>query len=194
MSEEISKIEEELTELKNRMETLEGLMVKKEKEMTIEEKITSLFVGQKEMPRVEGYDVWSIMLVKKEGTFEMKAGCYAGGSDYSRVQDLSPEDAANLAGALSHPARIMVLTEIFKSSQYPSDLEQRISSKYGALYHHLNSLVEADLISQEKERGKYIATPAGKAALMFLNVLASIIDTVKYEKPAEKTPEQVTTK
>ena len=101
------------------------------------------------------------------------------GSDTARIRELSPEDAANPASALSHPARIVILREMMKSSQYPSDLEKKVSAKYGALYHHLNTLMEADLVEQEKERGKYVATAAGKACLLFLNVLASIIRTLK---------------
>lgn len=131
------------------------------------------------------YDIWSIVLAKKQGNDELKEGLYCGGGDYAKVTDLSPEDAANLAGALSHAARVAILRECQNDSKYPSDLERVVSVKYGSLYHHINSLIEASLLTQEKERGKYATTPAGKTALMFLNVLASVIASVK--APSEKS-------
>ena len=93
-------------------------------------------------------------------------------------RELSPEEAANLASALSHPARILILKETVKSSKYSSELED-ILSEYGALHHHLNVLMETGLIKQERRRGKYVITAAGRASLLFLNVLASIIEMLK---------------
>jgi len=179
---------DEIRFLKERMQKIESLLEKSRDEKAVET-VEDLFRWQQRIPRIEEYDIWSITLAKKVGTDQLKMGTYAGGEDYIKIQDLSPEDAANLAGALSHPARVLVLRECQKEAKYPSDLEKTVTAKYGALYHHINSLVEANLIVQEKERGKYVITSAGKTASLFLNVLASIIESVKFagrEKQGEQ--------
>jgi len=179
MSENIKDFKEELENLKQRMERLETSLGQNRSERIEEPQVDDLFRLQKNLPRLMDYDVWSIILAKKQGTDDLKAGHYSGGGDYMKVTDLSPEDAANLAGALSHPARIMILRECVGSAKYASDLEKTVSTRYGALYHHINSLVEARFVDQEKERGKYITTSVGKTALLFLNVLASVIASIE---------------
>ena len=188
MSASSGGIEEEIKDLRQRIEKLEASLAERGDEMIGEPRVDDLFRWQQRIPHIADYDFWSIMLAKKQGTNDLRSGIYSGGGDYAKVTDLSPEDAANLAGALSHPARVLILRECVRASQYPSDLEKRVSAKYGALYHHINSLTEAKLVTQEKERGKYTATPAGRTALMFLNVLASVIDSTETtpEKSAEK--------
>lgn len=191
MSGKVGNFDEEVQQLRRRIENLETsfAQMRKERVVTGEEgigltiydkpRIDDLFRWQQNIPRIMDYDIWSIMLAKKQGTEELKSGIYAGGGDYAKITDLSPEDASSLAGALAHPARVLILRECERASQYASDLEKRVSAKYGALYHHIDSLIEANLLVQEKERGKYIITSAGKTALMFLNILASIINSMK---------------
>jgi len=191
MSEGMKNLEEKIEHLKQRMERLETLIGQSAGEMIRASKVDDLFEWQRNLPRIMDYDVWSIMLAKKQGTDHMQSGLYSGGEDYAKVTDLSPEDAANLAGALSHPARVLILRECQRTGQYPSDLETTVSAKYGALYHHINSLVEANLVAQEKERGKYVTTSAGKTALLFLNVLASVIASIEAQTWQPKT-EQTT--
>ncbi len=185
MSENIKNLEEEFRRLKQRVESLETMLGQGKNERTEEPRVDDLYRWQKIMPQLENYDIWSIVLTKKQGTDDLGIGHLSVGADYARITDLPHEDAANLAGALSHPARIMILRECQRAAQYASDLEKTVSAKYGALYHHINSLVEAKLVDQEKERGKYITTSVGKAALLFLNILASVIASIEVQ--AEKT-------
>jgi DNA-binding transcriptional ArsR family regulator len=179
MSEHVKNLEEELEHLKKRMERLETSLSQSRNEEAEVSRVDSLFEWQQRIPPIKDYDIWSVILAKRQGIDNLHIGYQSGGADYAKIVDLSPEDAANLAGAVSHPARILILRECQKAAQYPSDLEKTVSAKYGALYHHINSLVEAKLLEQEKERGKYIATSAGKTALLFLNVLASVIASVE---------------
>jgi len=180
---------DEIRLLKERMQKMESLLGKIGDEKVLES-VDDLFKWQQRIPRIKNYDIWSITLTKKVGTDQLKMGTYAGGEDYTKIQDLSPEDAANLAGALSHPARVLILKECEKESKYPSDLEKTVTAKYGALYHHMNSLIEANLVTQEKERGKYVITSAGKTALLFLNVLASVIESVKFAGKEGQTEQE----
>lgn len=187
-SEEVGNLGEELQSLKQRLEKLEAFLLGQSGEEGVEEiRLTNLFRWQQHIPHLMDYDVWSVILAKKQGTDHLRSGYSSGGGDYAKVVDIPPEDAANLAGALSHPARILILRECRKAAQYPSDLEKTVSTRYGALYHHLNSLVEANLIVQEKERGKYVATSAGKTALMFINILASVIASIEVQTEELKT-------
>ncbi len=180
MSENMRNLQEEFQNLRQRLERLEAFLPGQSDDERAEEmRVENLFRWQQRLPPIMDYDVWSVILAKKQGTDHLKAGMSAAGADYAKVVDIAPEDAANLAGALSHPARILILRECQKAAQYASDLEKKVSTRYGALYHHLNSLVEANLLSQEKERGKYVATSAGKTALMFLNVLACVIASIE---------------
>ena len=190
MSDNVSKLGEDFDNLRKRMERLETLLLGQDVGKGVEEmRVENLFRWQQSIPPIMNYDVWSVVIAKKQGTDDLRSGMSAGGADYAKVVDIPPEDAANLAGALSHPARILILRECQKAAQYASDLEKRVSARYGALYHHLNSLVEANLLSQEKERGKYVATSAGKTALMFLNMLTSVIASIEpqVEKPETET-------
>jgi len=179
VSEKVKNLEEEFENLKHRMEKLEALLEQGKSERTAVSQVEDIFNWQRNLPPLIDYDLWSVIFAKKQGTDDLKLGCTSGGADYAKIIDLPPEDAANLAGALSHPARILIMRECEKVAQYPSDLERTVSARYGALYHHINSLVEARLVDQEKERGKYITTSAGKTALLFLNILASVIASIE---------------
>jgi len=176
MSDELRRIEKELEELKQRVEKLESV-IRERREVKEEEEIEKIFEIQREMPKIRGYDIWSIVIArdKKSHTLRISLKC---SGERVKSRELSPEEAAILASALSHPARIAILKETLRSSQYSSELEDKLS-KYGALHHHLNVLMDAGLIEQERRRGKYVITPAGRVSLLFLNVLASILESLK---------------
>ena len=168
--EKLRKIEEEVAELRRRVEKLEG--------GSKNEILDRIFRMQKEVPTVEGYDIWSVIIAKEKGSPYVSTGCF---STAGIPHNLPPEDLANLSLALAHPARIVLLKEL-RTSKYASD-------KYGALYHHLSVLRKMNMIRQEKERGKYAATVVGVAALLFLNMLASMLNALKKESSENRSSE-----
>jgi len=196
MSDNIENLGEELGKLRKRMEKIEASLQNDRRSSFMssgEFKIDDLFKWQQNLPPLMDYNVWSVILAKEQGKRGFRTGYTSGGGDYAKISDLTPEDAANLASALSHPARILILRECKRAAQYPSDLEKTVSARYGALYHHLNSLVEGNFLTQERERGKYTITAAGEAALLFLNIMASVIASIGIgEKEAQSTPESAT--
>ncbi|MCD6444314.1 helix-turn-helix transcriptional regulator [Candidatus Bathyarchaeota archaeon] len=175
--EKLRKIEEEVAELRRRVEKLEG--------GSKNEILDRIFRMQKEVPTVEGYDIWSVIIAKEKGSPYVSTGCF---STAGIPHNLPPEDLANLSLALAHPARIVLLKEL-RTSKYASELEKMFSDKYGALYHHLSVLRKMNMIRQEKERGKYAATVVGVAALLFLNMLASMLNALKKESSENRSSE-----
>jgi len=175
--EKLRKIEEEVAELRRRVERLEGGSKR--------EVLDRIFRMQKETPAIEGYDIWSVIIAKERDSPHVSTGCFStAGIPYN----LPPEDLANLALALAHPARIILLREL-RVSKYVSELEKTFSDSYGALYHHLSVLRKMSMVRQERERGKYAATVVGVAALLFLNTLASMLNVLKKSSEKEYSSE-----
>jgi len=78
---------------------------------------------------------------------------------------MSDDDIAKLFLALSSPIRIKILRALWKDDRYFLEIAEMLNILHSAAHFHLKKLSEQGLVSQERDRGKYVITQAGKKAL-----------------------------
>lgn len=91
-------------------------------------------------------------------------------------KDNTESTVDQLAGAmkaLAYPQRIRILQSLCQKGMYFSELSKLTGLKTTALNSNLNILVDAELITQEHKKGRYLATETGKQLLLTLSSVLS---------------------
>ncbi|MHA2503076.1 MAG: ArsR family transcriptional regulator [Candidatus Kariarchaeaceae archaeon] len=95
-----------------------------------------------------------------------------------RFQSLSEEElekfyniAPMLAGALSDEKKLKLLKFLEKGPMYQQDLSESTEIKGGTFKHHMDALLEAKFIVQERARGRYLITQLGVEAVKLAEML-----------------------
>jgi len=70
--------------------------------------------------------------------------------------------------ALGNETRIKILKELSKGNMLYTQLERKLGLRGGHFHFHLNNLIKANYIIQEKETGSYSIETSGLKALKFL--------------------------
>jgi DNA-binding transcriptional ArsR family regulator len=83
--------------------------------------------------------------------------------------------------------RLKILYEVYKSPKYPKEITSLTSLTGGALYHHLDVLVETGLISRD-ELGRVILTEDGKH---LSDVVFTIIGSISGGRDIAKGKENI---
>jgi DNA-binding transcriptional ArsR family regulator len=88
------------------------------------------------------------------------------------------DQMAGAMKALAYPQRIRILQALSQKGMYFSELSEMTGLKTTALNSNLNILMDAELITQEHKKGRYVATETGKQLLSTLsNVLSGMSPT-----------------
>ena len=91
---------------------------------------------------------------------------------------LSPDEiqkSADIMGALSNEHRIKVLNELSYGGLYASDFQEKLSEiSPSTLSSHLDVLEEAGFIVQERRRGRYVITLAGRVAVQMAHQVSKL--------------------
>jgi DNA-binding transcriptional ArsR family regulator len=93
------------------------------------------------------------------------------------AEDVREEEICALLAPLSHETRLKILKDLGKGGKNYAQLEHQIGAKAGHLQFHLNSLIQASYVTQEKPQGKYLITMNGLKALKFSYELSKVIKT-----------------
>ncbi len=97
-------------------------------------------------------------------------------SQKENSKDNTESTVDQLAGAmkaLAYPQRIRILQSLCQNGMYFSELSKLTGLKTTALNSNLNILVDAELITQEHKKGRYLATETGKQLLSTLSSVLS---------------------
>ncbi|MGQ9721536.1 MAG: winged helix-turn-helix domain-containing protein [Candidatus Jordarchaeum sp.] len=94
---------------------------------------------------------------------------------WSGFEEIKEEEICDLLAPLSNVTRLKILISLGKGGKNFSQLERQIGIKGGHLQFHLNSLIQAGYVAQEKPQGKYLITIKGLRALRFSYELRDII-------------------
>lgn len=90
-------------------------------------------------------------------------------------EDVKEEEICNLLAPLSHVTRLKILKKLGKGGENYTQLERKIGVKGGHLQFHLNNLIQAGYVTQEKPQGKYVITRKGLIALKFSHELGKVV-------------------
>ena len=83
------------------------------------------------------------------------------------------DQMAGAMKALAYTQRIRILQSLSQKGMYFSELSKLTGLKTTALNSNLNILVDAELITQEHKKGRYLATETGKQLLSALSSILS---------------------
>ncbi|WXG39496.1 MAG: winged helix-turn-helix domain-containing protein [Candidatus Freyarchaeum deiterrae] len=87
--------------------------------------------------------------------------------NWSGFEEVKEEEVCSLLAPLSNVTRLKILKNLGKGGKNFAQLERQIGIKGGHLQFHLNNLIQASYITQEKPQGKYVITMNGLKALRF---------------------------
>jgi len=88
------------------------------------------------------------------------------------------DQMAGAMKALAYPQRIKILQSLSQQGMYFSELSELTGLKTTALNNNLSILVDAELVTQEHKKGRYVATDTGKQLLTAMtSVLSGISPT-----------------
>jgi len=87
--------------------------------------------------------------------------------------DTTVDQIAGAMKALAYPQRIRILQELSQRGMYFSELAELTNLKTTALNNNLNILMDAELITQEHKKGRYLATETGNKLLSALSSVLS---------------------
>jgi len=101
---------------------------------------------------------------------------------------VDPKTVAEVMSALGNEHRIRILGELVSGGLYAGELQERLH-EIGAstLSSHLDILEKAGMIVQEKARGRYLITMAGRLAYQMANEIAKQVD----ENALDNDPERL---
>jgi len=94
--------------------------------------------------------------------------------------EVREEEICGLLVPLSHVVRVKILRDLGKGGKYYSQLERETGARGGHLQFHLNNLVQAGYVTQEKPQGKYLITRNGLIALKFSYELDKVYKSVPF--------------
>ncbi len=83
-------------------------------------------------------------------------------------KNFKEEEICNLLTPLSNVTRLQILKTLGISGKNFAELERELGIKGGHLQFHLNNLIQAEYITQEKPKGKYTISMKGIKVLRFL--------------------------
>ena len=86
---------------------------------------------------------------------------------WTSPEEVGEEEISSLLAPLSNANRLKILKNLGKGGKNYARLERQIGIKGGHLQFHLNNLVEAGYVAQEKPQGNYLITSKGLRALTF---------------------------
>jgi hypothetical protein len=86
----------------------------------------------------------------------------------SDFKDFKEEEICNLLTPLSNATRLQILKTLGISGKNFAELERHLGRNGGHLQFHLNNLIQAEYITQEKPKGKYTISLKGIKVLRFL--------------------------
>ncbi|MEM8792111.1 MAG: metalloregulator ArsR/SmtB family transcription factor [Pseudomonadota bacterium] len=111
-----------------------------------------------------------------------------------KMQDgpIGPDDAAEMFAALGAPVRLSILRALVRAGQpgmTVGALQERLAMPASTLSHHLRALVQADVITQEREGRSLICRAAfpnleGLAAFLLTECCADQGETRKVDRDA----------
>jgi DNA-binding transcriptional ArsR family regulator len=90
-------------------------------------------------------------------------------------EGIREEEICSLLAPLSHVTRLKILKKLGKGGENYARLERKIGVKGGHLQFHLNNLIQAGYVTQEKPQGKYLITRKGLTALKFSHELGKVV-------------------
>ncbi|MFB0560345.1 MAG: winged helix-turn-helix domain-containing protein [Candidatus Lokiarchaeia archaeon] len=94
---------------------------------------------------------------------------------WSDFEEIREEEICELLAPLSNVTRLRILKSLGKGGRNYAQLERQIGIKGGHLQFHLNNLIQADYVTQEKPQGKYLITMKGLKALRFSYGLKELV-------------------
>jgi hypothetical protein len=94
--------------------------------------------------------------------------------------DVREEEICGLLGPLSHVVRLKILKDLGRGGKYYGQLERETGARGGHLQFHLNNLIQAGYVVQEKPQGKYLITRNGLIALKFSFELDKVYKSVPF--------------
>ena len=89
--------------------------------------------------------------------------------------DLNEIICADLFKALSNEERIKILKSLINGDQYFAQMKELTDLDHSPLRFHLTVLIDVNLVSQERFRGKYSITELGKQALIIASSFSKIM-------------------
>ncbi|MEX2725536.1 MAG: winged helix-turn-helix domain-containing protein, partial [Candidatus Freyarchaeota archaeon] len=90
--------------------------------------------------------------------------------------DIKEEEICELLAPLSNVTRLKILKNLEKGGRNFAQLERQIGIRGGHLQFHLNNLIQAGYVNQEKPQGKYLITIRGLKALRFSYALREAVE------------------
>lgn len=91
------------------------------------------------------------------------------------VTDLDIGKTADVLSVLASPERLQILRLLEGKGRYYTELEEALGIGPSSLRHHLGKLKSAELVHQERSRGKYLITQKGKNALLLSAYLSRFL-------------------
>ena len=93
----------------------------------------------------------------------------------SGFEEFREEEICDLLAPLSNVTRLRILKSLGKGGKNYAQLERLIGIKGGHLQFHLNNLIRAGYVTQEKPQGRYLITIKGLKALRFSYELREVL-------------------
>jgi DNA-binding transcriptional ArsR family regulator len=87
--------------------------------------------------------------------------------NWSGFEEVKEEEICDLLAPLSNVTRLKILKNLGKGGKNFAQLERLMGIKGGHLQFHLNNLIQAGYVTQEKPQGRYLITMNGLKALRF---------------------------
>ncbi len=110
----------------------------------------------------------------KEASMKFAEDLYSPRS-WADFEEVAEEEVCDLLSPLSNVTRLKIMKNLAKGGKSYAQLERQIGIKGGHLQFHLNNLINAGYVTQEKPQGKYLITMKGLNALRFLIELKGLI-------------------
>jgi DNA-binding HxlR family transcriptional regulator len=164
MKDEMKKLREEITSLKEKLRELTENQLKRKRGIYID-------VGN----HVHDY-IEDVMEGVAEGiNGELRKSIFIGPGGVRIIKGVEPyqeeeveidfEKTAAIMSALGHVHRMRILKELMSGGKYVNELEEKLPEiTASTLLSHLKILEEAGLVVQEKVRGRYLVTIPGRSA------------------------------
>ncbi len=89
---------------------------------------------------------------------------------------LSEEKIHKILSSLSNIVRLRILRMLWQEALQFSEIEENILVKGGHLQFHIGKLKDEGLVTQEKNRGKYLITEKGRKIFAIINQIALLAD------------------
>lgn len=91
------------------------------------------------------------------------------------VENFEPGTTADILSTLASPERLQILKLLKKKGRYYTELSKKVGLGPSSLKFHLGKLKTANLIKQERSRGKYFITEKGKTAIRLAAYLGTLL-------------------